>query len=180
MVKPSEKNKKTPCLIINNSGDPWVPFWTGKKSYDLLKERGYNVEFKTRPGRGHGWENEDVEKFLVKCLFSEYFRQKNISAVEIDEKGLLIRYQNGEKTIISSNEFTPEQREIKNYLEANNKKSLTWEELEISQDYNSENFRNEKQPGTNYLWWIILGLIIIGGLILVGIIQLVKGRKSKN
>ncbi|CAG8589943.1 13115_t:CDS:2 [Ambispora leptoticha] len=34
--------------------DEWVPFWTGKKSFDLLKEKGYNVEFKTRPGRGHG------------------------------------------------------------------------------------------------------------------------------
>jgi hypothetical protein len=71
LVRPSDKNKETPCLIINNSGDSWVPFWTGKKSYDLLKERGYNVEFKTRPGRGHGWENEDIEDFLKKCLYSE-------------------------------------------------------------------------------------------------------------
>ena len=71
LVNPSDKNKKTPCLIVNNSGDPWVPFWTGKKSYDLLKERGYNVEFKTRPGRGHGWENEDIEDFLKKCLYSK-------------------------------------------------------------------------------------------------------------
>ena len=64
LVNPSTKNKETPCLIINNSGDPWVPFWTGKKSYDLLKEWGYNVEFKTHPGRGHGWENKDIEEFL--------------------------------------------------------------------------------------------------------------------
>ncbi|MCE8163443.1 MAG: hypothetical protein I3274_04455 [Candidatus Moeniiplasma glomeromycotorum] len=72
LVNPSDKNKKTPCLIINNSGDSWVPFWTGKKSYDLLKERDYNVEFKTRPGRGHGWENEDIINFLEKVLAGNY------------------------------------------------------------------------------------------------------------
>jgi predicted esterase len=26
LVRPSDKNKETPCLIINNSGDSWVPF----------------------------------------------------------------------------------------------------------------------------------------------------------
>ncbi|CAH1755687.1 7424_t:CDS:2 [Entrophospora sp. SA101] len=49
----SQHKLETPCLIINNSKDIWVPFWTGKKSYDLLKERGYNAEFKTCPGLGH-------------------------------------------------------------------------------------------------------------------------------
>ena len=68
LVRPSERNKETPCLIINNSDDPWVPFWTGKKSYDLLKERGYNVEFKTSPGLGHGWKNKDIVEFLEKCF----------------------------------------------------------------------------------------------------------------
>lgn len=68
LVKPSTKNKETPCLIINNSGDEWVPFWTGKKSYDLLKEGGYNVEFKTHPGLGHTWKNEEVAEFLRKNL----------------------------------------------------------------------------------------------------------------
>jgi len=69
LVNPSDKNKKTPCLIVNNSGDEWVPSWTGKKSYDLLKERGYNVEFKTHPGLGHTWKNEEVEDFLTKILY---------------------------------------------------------------------------------------------------------------
>lgn len=68
LTKPSEINKRTPCLIINNIKDPWVPFWTGKKSYDLLKERGYNVEFKTHPGLGHAWKNEDIIEFLERCF----------------------------------------------------------------------------------------------------------------
>lgn len=68
LVKTRDKNKDTPCLIINNTKDNWVPFWTGKKTYDLLKERGYNVEFKTSPGLGHTWKSEDIEQFLVKFL----------------------------------------------------------------------------------------------------------------
>jgi predicted esterase len=71
LVRPSEKNKNTPCLIVNNSGDPWVPFWTGKKTYDLLKERDWNVEFKTYPGLGHSWKNEKVKEFLGKCFNQE-------------------------------------------------------------------------------------------------------------
>jgi hypothetical protein len=63
-----DKNKETPTLIINNSEDYWVPFWTGQKTYEILKNRGYNVEFNTRPGLGHGWKNEDIIKFLEKCF----------------------------------------------------------------------------------------------------------------
>jgi predicted esterase len=66
LVQPSDKNKETSCLIINNSGDPWVPFWTGKKSYELLKEHGYNVKFKTLSGLGHIWKNKDIVEFLEK------------------------------------------------------------------------------------------------------------------
>ncbi|CAI2182099.1 11891_t:CDS:2 [Funneliformis geosporum] len=44
----------------------------GKKSYDLLKERGYNVEFKTHPGLGHIWKNEEVIEFLKKNLTEHY------------------------------------------------------------------------------------------------------------
>ena len=82
LVRPSEKNKETPCLIINNSGDPWVPFWTGKKSYDLLKERDWNVKFQTRPGLGHAWKNEDVAKFLGKCLNLEIKKRPDKTASE--------------------------------------------------------------------------------------------------
>jgi len=82
LVRPSEKNKETPCLIINNSGDPWVPFWTGKKSYDLLKERDYSVEFQTHPGLGHAWKNEDIVKFLGKCLNLEVKKRPDKTARE--------------------------------------------------------------------------------------------------
>ncbi|MCE8162973.1 MAG: alpha/beta fold hydrolase [Candidatus Moeniiplasma glomeromycotorum] len=64
LVRPSEKNKETPTLLINNTGDSWVPFWTGKKSYEYLKERGFNVKFKSSPGLGHTWKNQDVMEFL--------------------------------------------------------------------------------------------------------------------
>lgn len=67
----SDKNKKTPLLIINNSQDPWIPFWTGQKTYEILRNRGYNVEFKTYPGLGHSWKNEDIIIFLEKCLYQE-------------------------------------------------------------------------------------------------------------
>lgn len=67
----ANKNKKTPLLIINNSQDPWIPFWTGRKTYEILQNRGYNVEFKTHPGSGHSWKNEDVIIFLEKCLHEE-------------------------------------------------------------------------------------------------------------
>lgn len=63
-----DKNKKTPLLIINNSHDPWIPFWTGRKTYEIFKNRGYNVEFKTHPGLGHSWKNEDIISFLEKRL----------------------------------------------------------------------------------------------------------------
>jgi len=75
LVNPSIKNKETPCLIINNYGDKWVPFWTGKKSYDLLKERGYNVEFKTYPGLGHTWKNKDIERFIVEQLLAVHLQK---------------------------------------------------------------------------------------------------------
>lgn len=63
-----DNNKNTPCLIINNTKDSLIPFWSGKKTYDILKERDYNVEFKTYPGLGHSWKNEDIECFLQKTL----------------------------------------------------------------------------------------------------------------
>ncbi|CFW92852.1 Putative Acyl-protein thioesterase [endosymbiont DhMRE of Dentiscutata heterogama] len=63
-----DKNKNTPILIINNSHDRWVPLWTGQKTYEILKNKDYNVEFKTRPGLGHGWKDEDIVEFLEKCL----------------------------------------------------------------------------------------------------------------
>jgi predicted esterase len=68
LIKTKNLNQKTPCLIINNTKDTWIPFWTGQKTYEILKERGYKVEFKTHPCLGHNWKNEDVEEFLEKTL----------------------------------------------------------------------------------------------------------------
>lgn len=64
----SDKNKETPTLIVNNSKDPWIPLWAGQKTYEILKNRGYNVEFNSRPGLGYAWKDEDIIKFLEKCL----------------------------------------------------------------------------------------------------------------
>jgi predicted esterase len=78
LVRPSDKNKETPILLINNTKDKWIPFWTGQKSYQLLKERDYNVEFKTHPDLGHNWKDEDVIKFLEKVLRrEENFQNQN-------------------------------------------------------------------------------------------------------
>lgn len=66
-----DKNKTTPCLIINNSGDPWIPLWTGEKSHEILRNRGYNAEFKSHPGLGHYWKDKDITEFLEKILTKE-------------------------------------------------------------------------------------------------------------
>ena len=88
-----------------------------------------------------------MEKFLVKCLFTEYFCQKNILSIEIEKGKLLVKHQDNKITYILTNELTPEQREIKNYLEANHKKTLTWEELSI----NPNNPSQKKEPPNSYL-----------------------------
>ncbi|CAI2195730.1 14410_t:CDS:2 [Funneliformis geosporum] len=42
-----------------------------------LGERGYNVEFKTHPGLGHIWKNEDIMEFLEKCFDQKTKKQPN-------------------------------------------------------------------------------------------------------
>jgi len=88
-----DKNKKTPILIINNSQDPWIPFWTGKKTYEILKNRGYNVEFKTCPGLGHSWKSEDLINFLGKCLSQNTIDEKQTTKPKNDKKQNLINSQ---------------------------------------------------------------------------------------
>ena len=97
LVKTQDKNKDTPCLIINNTKDVWIPFWTGKKSYDLLKERSYNVEFKTSSGLGHAWKNEDIKQFLVEILQKQETAQSSsgtsTSFTKITQQNLTVQDQ---------------------------------------------------------------------------------------
>ncbi|CAI2178097.1 9826_t:CDS:2, partial [Funneliformis geosporum] len=48
----------------------------------LLPQRGYNVEFKTHPGLGHIWKNEDITEFLEKCFDQKAKKPPNKTSSE--------------------------------------------------------------------------------------------------
>jgi len=93
LVTTKNLNKTTPILIINNSGDKWVPFWAGRKSYQILQDWGYNLEFKTYPNLGHTWKDEKLVEFLKKnILVRENPSQKDSSNLD--------KWNNIKKTLI--------------------------------------------------------------------------------
>lgn len=65
-------NKNTPIFISNFPEDNWVPQWMGKKSAELLKNNGYKNVITRFEGRtGHGYDSNDIEKFLAENLSKE-------------------------------------------------------------------------------------------------------------
>ena len=45
----SEENKSLPIQIMHGTQDPVVPEILGQKAYQVLKEEGYSVDYKTYP-----------------------------------------------------------------------------------------------------------------------------------
>ncbi|KAJ2956497.1 hypothetical protein NQZ79_g7661 [Umbelopsis isabellina] len=67
----SDANKKTPIFMGHGDIDPVVQFTYGSKSADLLKSKGYNVDFHSYKGVVHTASDEeisDVAKFLSSVL----------------------------------------------------------------------------------------------------------------
>jgi predicted esterase len=70
----SDANRKTPIFMGHGDRDPVVQFAYGSKSADLLKSKGYNVEFHSYKGVVHTASDEeisDVAKFLNGVLTTE-------------------------------------------------------------------------------------------------------------
>jgi len=64
-------NKETPIFMGHGDSDMVVNTVIGKKTYDVLKDLGYNVDFKLYPNLEHSASPEeilDVESFLIKVL----------------------------------------------------------------------------------------------------------------
>jgi predicted esterase len=70
----SDANRKTPIFMGHGDRDPVVQFAYGSKSADLIKSKGYNVEFHSYKGVVHTASDEeisDVAKFLNGVLTTE-------------------------------------------------------------------------------------------------------------
>ncbi len=71
MVPNPQFNKETPIFMGHGDMDGVVFYEIGRKSHDLLKGLGYNVNFKTYEGMEHSAcpeELDDVEAFLNERL----------------------------------------------------------------------------------------------------------------
>ncbi|KAL2263631.1 hypothetical protein VTK26DRAFT_5894 [Humicola hyalothermophila] len=71
LVPKPESNKETPIFMAHGDVDQVVNTELGKKSYELLKEMGYNAEFRIYKDMGHSAcleELDDVEAFLRERL----------------------------------------------------------------------------------------------------------------
>lgn len=67
LVPKPEHNKETPVWMGHGDSDNVVNFQLGKRSYEMLKEMGYNATFKVYPGMTHSAcpeELDEVEQFL--------------------------------------------------------------------------------------------------------------------
>ncbi|KAK1768808.1 hypothetical protein QBC33DRAFT_448385 [Phialemonium atrogriseum] len=66
-----ELNRATPILMAHGTADAVVGFPVGRMSYEMVKQRGYNVTMKIYEGMGHDAcpeELDDIEAFLRERL----------------------------------------------------------------------------------------------------------------
>lgn len=69
-----EVNKQTPIFMGHGDRDQVIHTALGNKSYEMLKEWGYDVDFKIYPGLQHSADPEeidDVAEFIGKVLEDE-------------------------------------------------------------------------------------------------------------
>ncbi|CAG8559272.1 4023_t:CDS:2 [Diversispora eburnea] len=60
----TESNKGIPVLICHGDIDEVVPYEGGKQTHELLKTKGYSVNFKTYPGMGHSSTPEEFNDMI--------------------------------------------------------------------------------------------------------------------
>ncbi|KAJ3373454.1 hypothetical protein HDU91_000069 [Kappamyces sp. JEL0680] len=54
-------NRETPLFVAHGSADPVVQYQYGKSSVEILKEKGYKVQFETYRGMQHSACNQELE-----------------------------------------------------------------------------------------------------------------------
>ncbi|CAG8688984.1 2510_t:CDS:2, partial [Ambispora leptoticha] len=62
------ENKITPFFLYHNYYDEVIPVWVGNQSADLLKEKGYQVEFEGEYSGSHFFQPEELQEILTKKL----------------------------------------------------------------------------------------------------------------
>eukprot|EP00894_Picocystis_sp_ML_P001848 jgi/Pico_ML_1/52365/g3077.t1 len=83
----SDPVRKMPIALFHGTGDPVVPFQIGKLSYEMLKAKGMNVEFKQYPGMGHTASMEelmDLKQFLLRVLPENETPLEKVTAEQVD------------------------------------------------------------------------------------------------
>ncbi|CAG8634805.1 7932_t:CDS:2 [Paraglomus brasilianum] len=70
----TDANKNTPIFVAHGDADETVPFNVGEMTSEILKDKGYNVTFKSYAHLGH-WINEDVTQDMLSFLQQTFVRK---------------------------------------------------------------------------------------------------------
>lgn len=116
----------------------------------------------------------NLEKDLIKLLL-QYFQEKKIKSIKLDNNELVIAYDDGQ--LVKKPNNSQELQKINDYFQKNNKQELTRQELNSMVNANNTNAPS-KEPKSNNALLVVggIGILVVG--LIVGI--LISKRKSKK
>lgn len=116
----------------------------------------------------------NLEKDLIKLLL-QYFQEKKIKSIKLDNNELVIAYDDGQ--LVKKPNNSQELQKINDYFQKNDKKELTRQELNSMVNANNTNAPS-KEPKSNNALLVVggIGILVVG--LIVGI--LISKRKSKK